>query len=271
MTKLQFLWELFLLTFTLDCNCFISDSLCCSLPKQNCPNSSRLQCNQPFRAFLPPFLRKYTAGPLLLNGYIQTCIDQVTQRQRCHVKKWNNRESLDPHWHPWKIIFFSAKLSSNRFGSVVKTLCSRLLKRGTEEEMSQAGTWGQRVEAATPAAGRLPAPRRRSRHPPRASWLPSLVAPPEAPVGPHRTHLHARGTEGFHRSWKLKSISTCDSLVSTLEQMSAMPLRASERCTLSWLPFYISYIQSATKGICPTTSQSNISELSWYEPQHHVE
>lgn len=201
MTKLQFLWELFLLTFTHqpNWNCFISDSLCCSLQKQNCPNSSRLQCNQPLREFLPSFLGKYTAGTLLLNGYIQTRIDQVTRRQRRHVKKWNNRESLDPHWHPWRMIFFSAKLSSKRFGSVVKTLCSRLLERRTEEEMSQAAKWGQTV-AATPAAGRLPALRQRSRHPPRASWLPSLVSPPEAPVGPHRTHLHARRTEVFHWS-----------------------------------------------------------------------
>ena len=50
------------------------------------------------------------------------------------------------------------------------------------------------AEAATPAAGHHPALRLQSR-PQRASWLPSLVAPSEAPAGPRRKHLHTRGAE----------------------------------------------------------------------------
>lgn len=48
------------------------------------------------------------------------------------------------------------------------------------------------MEAVTPAAGRLPALHLQSRPPPRASWLPSLVSPSEAPVGQHMKRLQMR-------------------------------------------------------------------------------
>lgn len=66
-----------------------------------------------------------------------------------------------------------------------------LLPLQKKEQMSQQ----QKVEAATPAAGHHPALHLQSRHPQRASWLPSLVSPSEAPVGPRRKRLHTRGAE----------------------------------------------------------------------------
>lgn len=66
------------------------------------------------------------------------------------------------------------------------------LKKVTKEQNVPTTQWRERVEAVTPAAGRLPALHLQSRPPPRASWLPSLVSPSEAPVGQHMKRLQMR-------------------------------------------------------------------------------
>lgn len=48
-------------------------------------------------------------------------------------------------------------------------------------------------EAATRGGGRLQALHQQSRHPRATFWPHSSASPPEAPVDPHRVHLHTQG------------------------------------------------------------------------------
>lgn len=89
--------------------------------------------------------------------------------------------------------------------------CKGISKRW-QEQMFWTVRWRQRVEAATPAAGRLPALRLQSCRPPPASSIPSLASPSEGPVDPRRMHLYT-GDQRISMLWsyqslKLKSISS---------------------------------------------------------------
>lgn len=136
-----------------------------------------------------------------------------------HISLLNSEVEITPvpHWCPWKIkslscnvcVFVAEEVSLKYFGFVVK-LCALAFQKVTREQMFPTVQWRQRVEAATLAAGHLPALHLQSRRPPRVSWLPSLVSPSEAQVGPHKTHLHERhrGFTCYEMSWPRFLITT---------------------------------------------------------------